>query len=262
MVWCKGWSRSWSLSKRQGMASINEKAWCGLHAVVSDSPASDYDSADESSVCSTPLLLPLKKLDGVEPGSGPKIVKSILKLKSTFKAETLKGITLNEPSSAPARGNKSSSASKTNLAPTGKLKNVKVEDDPPLAMHRTGQGESSSRSRPLRPLVSFPSCIHYEYNSHHSDDCLYYPTCEICGSYDHNTHDHNKIISQRRGINPRNPQHVTKNYETCGSNVHTTSDHDDIEWFRKRETPHAKKAKSSNALRSKTSTKRWASRQN
>ncbi|GJX10789.1 retrovirus-related pol polyprotein from transposon TNT 1-94 [Tanacetum coccineum] len=79
-------------------------------AIVSDSPASDYDSADEFSVCSTPLL-PLKKLDGVEPGSGPKTFKSILKSKSTFKAETLKGITLNEPSSAPARGNKSSSAS-------------------------------------------------------------------------------------------------------------------------------------------------------
>ncbi|GKE10623.1 hypothetical protein Tco_1414174, partial [Tanacetum coccineum] len=70
------------------------------------------------------------------------------------------------------------------------------------------------------------------------------------------------IISQRRGINPRNPQHVIKNCKTCGSNVHTTSDHNGIEWFRKRETPHAKKAESSNALRSKTPTKRWASRQN
>ncbi|GJZ15608.1 hypothetical protein Tco_0551285 [Tanacetum coccineum] len=318
-------------------------------AAVSDSPASDYGSTDESSVCSTPLL-PLKKLVGAEPGSGPKTVKSILKSKSTFKAETLKGITLNEPSSAPARGNKSSLASKTNSAPAGKLKNVKVEDDPPLAMvmkelielklqiskkksaysrnkntqqvplnalenkyktqfkincelcrqnnhlfencyevlfckkckrtnhrtcdhaefmssihtnqHHTGQSESSLRSRPSRPSVSFPSYIHCGYNNHHSDDCLYYPTCEICGSYDHNTHDHNRIISQRRGINPRNPQHVIKNCETCGSNVHTTSDHNGIEWFRKRETPHAKKAESSNALRSKTPTKRWASRQN
>ncbi|GKC59561.1 retrovirus-related pol polyprotein from transposon TNT 1-94 [Tanacetum coccineum] len=286
-----------------------------------------------------------EKLDGVEPGSGPKTVKSILKSKSTFKAKTLKGITLNKPSSASARGNKSSSASKTNSAPAGKLKNVKVEDDNPLAMvmkelnelklqiskkkssysrnkntqqvplnalknkyktqfkmnyklcrqnnhlsencyevlfckkckrtnhrtcdhaefmsfihtnqHHTGQGESSSRSKPSRPSISFPSCMHYGYKNHHSDDCLYYPTCEICGSY-----DHNMIISQRRGINPRNPQHVTKKCKTCGSNVHTISDHNDIEWFRKRETPHAKKAESSNALRSKTPTKRWVSRQN
>nr|GEW84733.1 hypothetical protein [Tanacetum cinerariifolium] len=122
-----------------------------------------------------------EKLDGTKLGSGPKTVKSILKSKSMFKAETIKGITLNEPSSAPARGNKSSSASKTNSAPVGKLKNVNVEDDPPLAMvikehnklklqiskkkssyfrnkntqqHHTGQGESSSRSIPLRPLVT------------------------------------------------------------------------------------------------------------
>nr|GEW64529.1 hypothetical protein [Tanacetum cinerariifolium] len=155
-------------------------------AVLSDSPAPDYDSANESSVCST-LFLPLKKLDG---------------------------ITLNEPSSAPTRGNKSSFASKTNLAHAGKLKNVNVEDDPPLAMVIKELNE-------LKLQIS-----------------------------------KKKIISQRRGINPRNPQHVTKKCETCGSNVHTTSDHNDIEWFRKRETPHAKKVESSNALRSKTPTKR------
>nr|GEU53280.1 retrovirus-related Pol polyprotein from transposon TNT 1-94 [Tanacetum cinerariifolium] len=100
---------------------------------VYDSPASYYDSADESLVCRTHLL-PLKKLDGVEPSSGPKTVKSILKSKSTFKAKTLKGIIINEPSSAPARGNKISLGSKTNSAPAGKLKNVNVEDDPPLAV--------------------------------------------------------------------------------------------------------------------------------
>nr|GEV68050.1 hypothetical protein [Tanacetum cinerariifolium] len=101
--------------------------------VVSDSPAPDYVLADESLVCSTHFL-PLKKLDGAEPGFGPKTVKSILKSKYMFKSKTLKGITLNEPSSAPARGNKSSSAFKTNSAPAGKLKNVNVEDDPSLAM--------------------------------------------------------------------------------------------------------------------------------
>ncbi|GJW16342.1 hypothetical protein Tco_0020475 [Tanacetum coccineum] len=64
-------------------------------------------------------LPPLEKMTGAEPVSGPKTIKSILKSKSTFKVETLKGITINEPSSAPARGNKSSSVSKTNSAPTG-----------------------------------------------------------------------------------------------------------------------------------------------
>nr|GEX84661.1 hypothetical protein [Tanacetum cinerariifolium] len=112
--------------------------------------------------------------------------------------------------------------------------------------------------------IPFPSCIHYGYNGHKYDDCVYYPICEIRGSYDLDTHSHNRIISLRRVIKPRNPQHVTKNCKTCGSNVHTTSDHNAIEWFKKREALQAKKNKSfkasktesSSALRSKTPTKR------
>nr|GEY31847.1 Gag-Pol polyprotein [Tanacetum cinerariifolium] len=42
-----------------------------------------------------------------------------------------------------------------------------------------------------------------------------------------------RIISLRRGIKPRIPQHVMKSYETCGSTVHTTTDHNDFEWFRR-----------------------------
>nr|GFC22959.1 hypothetical protein [Tanacetum cinerariifolium] len=83
-------------------------------------------------------LPPLEKLTGAEPVSGPKTIKSINKAKSTFKAETLKCIIINKPSSALARGTKSSSASKTNSAPAGKLKNVKMEDDPPLPIERKG----------------------------------------------------------------------------------------------------------------------------
>ncbi|GJT35428.1 hypothetical protein Tco_0925847 [Tanacetum coccineum] len=257
-----------------------------------DSTLSNHDTGEVSSNDLYHPLPPLEKLTGAEPVSGPNTIKLILKLKSTFKAETLKGITINESSSALARGNKSSSVSKTNLAPAGKLKNVKMKDDPPLAIvmkelneiklqisknkssyfrnknsqqvppnalqnkyktqfkmncelcgqnnhlsencydilfckkykrtnHRTcdhaefmssmninqyhtGQGELSLRSRPARPAIPFPSCIHYGYNDHKSDDYVYYPLCEICGSYDHDTHSHNKIISLRRGINPRN----------------------------------------------------------
>nr|GEU81659.1 hypothetical protein [Tanacetum cinerariifolium] len=196
--------------------------------VISDSSVTDYDSADESSVSST-LLPPLEKLTGDEPISGPNTIKSILKSKSTFKAKTLKGIIINEPSSAPARGNKSSLASKTHSAPVGKLKNVKIEDDSPLAIVMKELNE-------LKLQIS-------KKKSSYSRKML------------------NRIISLRRGINHRNPQHVTNNYETCGSNVHTTSDHNDIEWFRKRETFQAKN-ESSSALRSNTPTKRWISRQN
>ncbi|GJV12861.1 hypothetical protein Tco_1354402 [Tanacetum coccineum] len=99
---------------------------------VTDSSTTNYDSADESSVCSTPLP-PLKKLDGAEPISGPKTIKLILRSKSTFKVEALKSVIINEPSSAPAKGNKSFSTSKVHSAPSGKLKSVKIKDDPPLA---------------------------------------------------------------------------------------------------------------------------------
>ncbi|GJT70221.1 retrovirus-related pol polyprotein from transposon TNT 1-94 [Tanacetum coccineum] len=92
-----------------------------------DSTLSNHDTGKH------PLSL-LDKLTGVEPVSRPKTIKLILKSKSTFKAETLKGITINEPSSTLAKGNKSYSVSKTNSAPVGKLKNVKIEDDPPLAI--------------------------------------------------------------------------------------------------------------------------------
>ncbi|GJU95266.1 retrovirus-related pol polyprotein from transposon TNT 1-94 [Tanacetum coccineum] len=56
---------------------------------LSKAGATDYDSADKSSVSGTPLP-PLEKLDGVEPVSRLKSIKSILKSKSTFKAEALK----------------------------------------------------------------------------------------------------------------------------------------------------------------------------
>ncbi|GJT10284.1 retrovirus-related pol polyprotein from transposon TNT 1-94 [Tanacetum coccineum] len=141
-----------------------------------------------------------EKLDGAEPGSRPKPVKSILKSKSTFKAETLKGITLNKPSSASARGNKSSLASKTNSAPAGKLKNVKVEDDTPFAMVMV-----------MKELNELKLQISKKKSSYSRNKTL------------------NRIISQRRGINPRNPQHLIKQCKTYGSNVHTTSDHNDIE---------------------------------
>ncbi|GKD35774.1 retrovirus-related pol polyprotein from transposon TNT 1-94 [Tanacetum coccineum] len=68
---------------------------------VINSLATEYDSVDKSCVCNTPLP-PLEKLAGVEPVSGPEIIKSILKSNSTFKVETLKGVTINKPTSAPA----------------------------------------------------------------------------------------------------------------------------------------------------------------
>nr|GEZ13824.1 hypothetical protein [Tanacetum cinerariifolium] len=93
----------------------------------------NHDIADEYSICITPLPL-LEKLVGAKPVSEPKTIKSILKSNSTFEAETLKGFTINKPSSAPTKAKNKASASKTNSALAGKVKNVKTEDELPLTI--------------------------------------------------------------------------------------------------------------------------------
>nr|GEU75626.1 hypothetical protein [Tanacetum cinerariifolium] len=176
-------------------------------------------------------LPPLEKLANAKLVPGPKSIKSNLKSNPTFNAETLKGLTLKEPSSSPTKDNKKgSSASKTYSAPAGKLKNVKVEDDPPLAIVMKELNELK---------------LQLGKKSHLNSETISLNRCELCRSYDHDTQNHNRIISLRRGIKPRNPQHVTKNYETSGSNVHTTTDHNDIKWFRKGEAKKARVNKTS-----------------
>ncbi|GJX07917.1 hypothetical protein Tco_0195849 [Tanacetum coccineum] len=125
----------------------------------------NHDTADESSVCSTPLS-PLKKLKGAEPISGPNTIKSI-----TLITEALKCVIINEPSSAPAKGNKSSSASKIHSAHAGKLKSVKIKDDPSLAI------DYLSKEREINPR-----------NPQHA-----FKRCEACGSPNHTTTDHYDI---------------------------------------------------------------------
>ncbi|GKD71120.1 retrovirus-related pol polyprotein from transposon TNT 1-94, partial [Tanacetum coccineum] len=175
---------------------------------------------------------------------GPKTIKSILRSKSTFKTKASNGVIINEPSSAPAKGNKISSASKVHSAPAGKLKSVKIEDDPPLAIV-------------MKELNNLKLQVSRNQLSYSRSDQLY-------GSYYHDTKGHNRIISLEREINPRNSQHAFKRCEVFGSLTHTTTDHYDIEWFKRGETLQAKKAEdlkstraeSLNANRSKTPTKR------
>nr|GEW60079.1 retrovirus-related Pol polyprotein from transposon TNT 1-94 [Tanacetum cinerariifolium] len=124
-------------------------------------------------------LLSREKLTGAEPIYEPKTIKSILKSRSTFKAKSLKGIIINEPSSAHARGNKSSSAYKTNSAPAGKLKNVKIEDDPLLAIVMKELNKLKLQFRKNKPS--------YFRNKKSQQNCKTY------GSNVHTTYDHNDI---------------------------------------------------------------------
>ncbi|GJZ29566.1 hypothetical protein Tco_0574213 [Tanacetum coccineum] len=64
-----------------------------------DSTLSNHDTGKHP-------LPPLEKLAGAKPVPGLKTIKSNLKSSPTFKAKTLKDITLKEPSSAPAKDNK------------------------------------------------------------------------------------------------------------------------------------------------------------
>ncbi|GJW84837.1 hypothetical protein Tco_0157982 [Tanacetum coccineum] len=186
--------------KRLGLSESQRNTIDPLVAVT-DSFATDYDSADESSVCSTPIP-PLEKLVGAEPISGPKTIKSILKSNSTFKAEALKGVIINEPSSAHAKGNKYEGTDHRTCDHAEYISTIN------MSQHLIGLGGSSSRSRNPRPSKHFfPPFIHCGFSDHLSDDCVNYPICDICGSYDHDTYGHNRIISIRRGIKPRNPQH-------------------------------------------------------
>ncbi|GKC46321.1 retrovirus-related pol polyprotein from transposon TNT 1-94, partial [Tanacetum coccineum] len=177
---------------------------------IIDSSVTDYDSADESSVCSTPLP-PLKKLDGVEPISGPKTIKLILRSKSTFKAEALKGVIINEPSSAPAKDNKSSSTSKLHSAPPCKLKSVKIEDDPlaivmkelnslKLQVSKNQSSHSRNNQSQHTPQNKYKtqfkkSCELCGLNNHLSKNWYKVLFCKKCERTDHRTYDHAEYIS-------------------------------------------------------------------
>ncbi|GKB87373.1 hypothetical protein Tco_0959645 [Tanacetum coccineum] len=182
---------------------------------IIESSATKYDSADESSVCSNPLPL-LEKLAGAKPISRPKTIKSILKSNSTFKPETLKGVTINEPTSTPAKGNKNVSASKRNSAPTGKLKNVKIDDDIRLSIAMKELNDlklkisknQSSYSRINKPQ-QIPqnalqnkyktqlkkNCELYGLNNHLSENFYNVLFCKKCERTDHRTCDHAEYMS-------------------------------------------------------------------
>nr|GEV77991.1 hypothetical protein [Tanacetum cinerariifolium] len=116
------------------LPSESQRNTTGFSVAITDSSAIDYDLAYESSVYSIPLP-PLKKWDGAELISRPKIIKSILRSKFTFKAEALKDVSINRPSSAPAKGNKSSSASKVHSAPAECLQDLTSQDHQSASFH-------------------------------------------------------------------------------------------------------------------------------
>ncbi|GJZ03481.1 hypothetical protein Tco_0536756 [Tanacetum coccineum] len=85
----------------------------------------------------------------------------------------------------------------------------------------------------------FPPCTHCSFNDHIHDDCRNYPECGICGSYDHSTSGHNRVIQIRVGVlavsSQSNESSIGVKCNTCGSIIHSTTDHNKFDHF-KRET--------------------------
>ncbi|GKE02018.1 hypothetical protein Tco_1390001, partial [Tanacetum coccineum] len=133
-----------------------------------DSTLSNHDTGKLMNLQSIAPLLPLlEKLTGAEPVSGLKTIKSILKSKSTFKAETLKGITINEPSSTLARGNKSSSVSKTNSAPAETRTLNRKRDTLQAKKAESFKASKTESSNALRSKTPTKSNVHT--TSDHND---------------------------------------------------------------------------------------------
>nr|GEY46820.1 hypothetical protein [Tanacetum cinerariifolium] len=116
------------------------------------SEAIDSTLPNHDTVCSTPLP-PLEKLAGAKPVSRPKTIKSILKSNSTFKAKTLKGITLKEPFSTPAKDNRKA---------LNKLGPDLSGNDINETWYR-GMIGSLMYLTASRPDIQFLSCLHARY---------------------------------------------------------------------------------------------------
>ncbi|GJZ52119.1 hypothetical protein Tco_0606634, partial [Tanacetum coccineum] len=147
---------------------------------------------DESLVSSTPLPL-LKKLEGAEPISGPKTIKSILKSKSTLKTEALKGVIINEPSSAPAKGNKSSSASKVHIVPFCK----RCEKTDHKTCDHAEYMSTMNMSQHLKSLGRMIISLERERDPRNPQHA--FKRCEAYGSPNHTTTDHYDIEWFKRG---------------------------------------------------------------
>ncbi|GJV37796.1 retrovirus-related pol polyprotein from transposon TNT 1-94 [Tanacetum coccineum] len=107
---------------------------------------------------------------------------------------------------------------------------------PPLKNLRGASPSSEILKATEKP---FPPCTHYGFNDHRPDDCTNYPECEICGSYDHSTSGHNRIIQIKGGVlvesSQSNESPIGLKCNTCGRSIHSTTDHNEFDHFKRGE---------------------------
>ncbi|GJW22139.1 retrovirus-related pol polyprotein from transposon TNT 1-94 [Tanacetum coccineum] len=71
------------------------------------------------------------------------------------------------------------------------------EPQTPLSLLKNLQGASLSSEIMKSKAKPYLPCTHCSFNDHRPNDCRNYPECEICGSYDHFTSEHNRVIQIR-----------------------------------------------------------------
>nr|GEX31482.1 retrovirus-related Pol polyprotein from transposon TNT 1-94 [Tanacetum cinerariifolium] len=71
------------------------------------------------------------------------------------------------------------------------------------------QYSSSSKQIVKAKAKPFPPCTHYCFNDYIPDDCRNYHECDICGSYDHFTSGHNRVIHIKGGILVESSQSIS-----------------------------------------------------
>nr|GEY03097.1 retrovirus-related Pol polyprotein from transposon TNT 1-94 [Tanacetum cinerariifolium] len=108
------------------------------------------------------------------------------------------------------------------------------------------QYASSSKQILKANAKPFPPCTHYGFNDHRPDDYRNYPECGICGSYDHSTSGHNRVIHIRGGVLVEscqsNESSIRVKCNTCRSTIHSTSNYNEFDHFKRGEKAQAAKA--------------------
>nr|GEX83984.1 hypothetical protein [Tanacetum cinerariifolium] len=102
---------------------------------------------------------------------------------------------------------------------------------------RPYQYASTSKQILKAKAKPFPPCTHSGFNDYRPDDYRNYLECKICGSYDHFTSRHNRVIHIRGGVlaesSQSNESSIGVKCNTCGSTVHSTSDHNEFDHFKR-----------------------------
>ncbi|GKA89350.1 retrovirus-related pol polyprotein from transposon TNT 1-94, partial [Tanacetum coccineum] len=205
---------------------------------TSNTPKSSKDSEAEFLT----LLPPLKNLQGASPSS------EVMPL--TFQPHSPKERScLDEKVISDQKTQESNS--KPKVQSVGSSKSLKPKPFQKPQLNENYKAQPYQYASPSKQILRekakpFPPCTYYGFNDHIPDDCRNYPECRICGSYDHYTLGHNRVIQIRGGVlaesSQSNESSIGVKGNTCGSIIHPPSDHNEFDHFKRGEKIQAAKA--------------------